>query len=147
MDVSSDALFRIYDYFYQIDESHFSRVFHNAGIWNCFKESFQWVSSVLSITIDCNRFPSRSIWSMVNVWPQWWKVVWVNGTRYGPWWPWYGQFDEVWLQTPRLLLKVWLSWMASVFVSWERSPPYAATSHLIWINCWKRELTIGFKSV
>ena len=41
----------------------------------------------------------------------------VLGTRYGIWWPWYGQFEVGWLQPLQLWLGAWTSSVAPV--SWR----------------------------
>ena len=44
----------------------------------------------------------------------------VLGTRYGIWWPWYGQFEVGWLQLLQLWLGAGTSSVAPVLVSQER---------------------------
>ena len=44
----------------------------------------------------------------------------VLGTRYGIWWPWYGQFEVRWLQPLRLWLGAGTSSVAPVLVSQDR---------------------------
>ena len=46
---------------------------------------------------------------MLRVWPQWWQVDLV--TRYGTWWPWYGQFEVGWIQTLLLWLSAAILWL------------------------------------
>ena len=44
----------------------------------------------------------------------------VLGTRYGIWWPWYGQFEVEWIQPLRLWLGAGTSSVAPVLVSQDR---------------------------
>ena len=44
----------------------------------------------------------------------------VLGTRYGTWWPWYGQLKVRWLQPRQLWLSAWISSVAPVLVSQDR---------------------------
>ena len=68
---------------------------------------------------SCNTAHSKSIWSMVSVWPQWWQAV--LGTRYGIWWPLYGLFEVGWLQqTLQLWLGAGISSVALMLVSRDR---------------------------
>ena len=44
----------------------------------------------------------------------------VLGTKYGTWWPWYGQLEAGWLQPTKLLIIAWISSVAPVLVSQDR---------------------------
>ena len=44
----------------------------------------------------------------------------VLGTRYGIWWPWYGQFEVGWLQPLQLWLGAGTSSVAPVLVSQDK---------------------------
>ena len=86
---------------YQIEESRFSQEFHYASLMQelSWREHSTSRLCMISSRHSCNNAHSSSIlWSMVSVWPQWSNQSAVLGTRYGIWWPWYGQFEVGWLQ-------------------------------------------------
>ena len=56
----------------------------------------------------------------------------VHGTRYGPWWPWYGQFEVGWLQPP-LSLGACISWVAPVLVLRDKDLGHVQP-HPIWLE-------------
>ena len=65
----------------------------------------------------------------------------VLGTRYGPWWPWYGQFKVGWLQPLQLWSRAGISSLAPVLVSWVRDHCHVQL-HSTWFEptaecrCW-----------
>ena len=70
---SNKELYWIYDHSYQIKESSFCQKLHYASFANRLKEG-ESVVQYLS-RLCCNTAQSRSICSMVRVWPQCWQVV------------------------------------------------------------------------
>ena len=57
----------------------------------------------------------------------------VLGTRYGIWWPWYGQFEVGWLQPLQLWLGAGTSLVAPVLVSKDRDL-YHVQLHPTWFE-------------
>ena len=57
----------------------------------------------------------------------------VLGTRYGIWWPWYGQFEVGWLQPLQLWLGAGTSSMAPVLFSQDRDLCYVQL-HPTWFE-------------
>ena len=63
-DCSNEALNRISDRSYQVEEFRFSQEFHKASLMNCLKESIQWISCAVFVTTSRNTAHCRSIWSI-----------------------------------------------------------------------------------
>ena len=81
---------------------------------------------------SCNTAHSRSIWSMVSVWPQWWQSA-VLGTRYGTLWPLYDQSQVGWLQPLQLWLNAGISLEVPVLVSRDKDLCHVQL-HLTWFE-------------
>ena len=90
-----------------------------------------------SLRHSCYNAHSRSIWSMVSVWPQWWQPV--GGPRDKIWdlvalvWP----IRRRVITTSSALVRCWnfFGGPSVVFTRYSYLP-CTATSHLIWTNFW-----------
>ena len=84
---------------------------------NCLGESIQWVNCVVFITTFLTLHTPYGQWSVFD--HNGYKQSMVPGTRYGIWWPLYGQFEVGWLQPLHLWLGAGISSVAPVLVSRE----------------------------
>ena len=132
---------------YQIIESSFSQKFYYASLRDRLKEGPQWANCVVLITTLFNTVHSRSMCSIVRVWPKCWQAV--GGPRdkicdfVALVWPIRSRV----ITTSSALVRCRnLLSGPSVDFRRYRSLPCTDTSHLIWTSCWMWELTSGFKS-
>ena len=87
---------------------------------NVSKRVFNESAVLYSLRHSCNTEHSRSIWSMISVWPHWWQAVGGPQDKM-TWWPWYGQFEVGWvITTSSALASAGISFVAPVLVSRDR---------------------------